>query len=51
LRIFGSIPAELPPSWTDFVIFLTFLNHMKQELDITDLIGFLDIEEKARAKD
>jgi len=24
---------------------------MKQELDITDLIGFLDIEEKARAKD
>ena len=44
----GCIIAKLPHVWTDFA---TSLKHKRQEFDITDLIGSLDVEEKARAKD
>ena len=44
----GYIIAKLPHAWTDFA---TSLKHKRQEFGIADLIGSLDFEEKARAKD
>jgi hypothetical protein len=44
----GGIIDKLPPTWTDFA---TSLKHKRKEFSITDLIGSLDVEEKARAKD
>ena len=44
----GCIIAKLPQVWTDFA---TSLKHKRQEFSIADLIGSLDVEEKARAKD
>ena len=44
----GYIIAKLPHAWTDFA---TSLKHKRQEFGIADLIGSLDVEEKARAKD
>src|SRR5436190_2414457 len=44
----GCIIAKLPHSWKDFA---TSLKHKRQEFSIADLIGSLDVEEKARAKD
>jgi hypothetical protein len=44
----GGIIAKLPPSWSDFA---TSLKHKRQEFGLTDLIGSLGVEEKARAKD
>jgi hypothetical protein len=44
----GCIIAKLPQSWRDFA---TSLKHKRQEFSITGLIGSLDVEEKARAKD
>jgi TPP-dependent trihydroxycyclohexane-1,2-dione (THcHDO) dehydratase len=43
----GCITAKLPKTWTDFA---TFLKHKRQEFGIADLIGSLDVEEKAKAK-
>ena len=43
----GCIIAKLPQAWTDFA---TSLKHMRQEFGIADLIGSLDVEEKARGK-
>jgi 5-methylcytosine-specific restriction endonuclease McrBC regulatory subunit McrC len=40
--------AKLPPSWTKFAI---SLKHKRREFDVTQLIGTLDVEDKARAKD
>jgi hypothetical protein len=40
--------AKLPPSWTKFA---TSLKHKRWEFDVTQLIGTLDVEDKARAKD
>lgn len=44
----GGIIAKLPQSWRNFA---TSLKHKRQEFSVTDLIGTLDVEEKARAKD
>jgi len=44
----GGIIAKLPPSWKDFV---TSLKHKRQEFNVEELIGTIDVEEKARAKD
>nr|AAT81746.1 integrase core domain containing protein [Oryza sativa Japonica Group]ABF96757.1 retrotransposon protein, putative, Ty1-copia subclass [Oryza sativa Japonica Group] len=44
----GGIIAKLPPSWSDFA---TSLKHKRQEFSVSDLIGSLGVEEKARAKD
>src|SRR5438045_7368110 len=44
----GCIIAKLPHSWKDFA---TSLKHKRQEFSVADLIGSLDVEEKARAKD
>jgi hypothetical protein len=44
----GGIISKLPPSWKDFA---TSLKHKRQEFDVVNLIGTLDVEEKARAKD
>ncbi|KAF8775995.1 hypothetical protein HU200_003996 [Digitaria exilis] len=44
----GGIISKLPPSWRDFA---TSLKHRRQEFTIDGLIGTLDVEEKARAKD
>jgi len=41
------IIAKLPQVWTDFA---TSLKYKRQEFGIADLIGSLDVEEKARAK-
>jgi hypothetical protein len=46
--ITGGIIAKLPPSWRNFA---TSLKHKRQEFFVIDLIGYLDVEEKARAKD
>jgi len=46
--VVGCIIAKLPQTWTDFA---TSLKHKRQEFGIADLIGSLDVEEKARAKD
>jgi len=44
----GCIITKLPQTWTYFA---TSLTHKRQEFGIADLIGSLDVEEKARAKD
>ncbi|XP_024312058.1 uncharacterized protein LOC112269486 [Brachypodium distachyon] len=44
----GGIIAKLPPSWRNFA---TSLKHKRQEISMENLIGTLDVEEKARAKD
>ena len=44
----GGIISKLPPSWRDFA---TSLKHKRQKFTIDWLIGTLDVEEKARAKD
>jgi hypothetical protein len=46
--IVGGIIAKLPPSWRNFA---TSLKHKRQEFSVIDLIGSVDVEEKARAKD
>jgi hypothetical protein len=43
-----SIIAKLSPSWTDFA---TTLKHKRQEFSVAELIGSLDVEKRARAKD
>jgi hypothetical protein len=44
----GGIIAKLPPSWMDFA---STLKHKRQEFSVAELIGSLDVEERARAKD
>ncbi|XP_039787042.1 uncharacterized protein LOC120653349 [Panicum virgatum] len=44
----GCIIAKLPQTWTNFA---NSLKHERQEFGIADLIGSLDVEEEARAKD
>jgi hypothetical protein len=44
----GCIIAKLPQSWTDFA---TSLKHKRQEFSTAELVGTLDVEDKARAKD
>ena len=44
----GGIISKMPPSWKDFA---TSLKQKRQEFTIYGLIGTLDVEEKARAKD
>jgi hypothetical protein len=44
----GCMIAKLPPSWTEFP---TSLKHKRREFDVTQLIGTLDVEDKAREKD
>ena len=44
----GGIITKLPPSWRNFA---ALLKHKRQEFSVPDLIGTLDVEEKARAKD
>jgi hypothetical protein len=44
----GGIIAKLPPSWRDFA---TYLKHKRQEFSMAELIGSLNVEERARAKD
>jgi hypothetical protein len=44
----GGIFAKLPPSW---ICFATTLKHKRQEFSMAELIGSLDVEERARAKD
>jgi hypothetical protein len=42
------IIAKLPSSWRDFA---TSLKHKRPEFSMAELIGSLDVEERARAKD
>ncbi|XP_021321330.1 uncharacterized protein LOC110437270 [Sorghum bicolor] len=44
----NGIIAKLPPSWKDFG---TSLKHKRQEFNVEELIGILDVEESTRAKD
>jgi hypothetical protein len=44
----GGIIAKLPPYWTEFA---TTLKHKRQEFSVDELIGSLDVEERAKAKD
>jgi hypothetical protein len=44
----GGIIAKLPPSWKDFA---TSLKHKRQEFNVEELIGTLDVEERDRTKD
>jgi hypothetical protein len=44
----GSIIDKLSPSWKDFA---TSLKHKRQEFNVEELIGTLDVEERARTKD
>jgi hypothetical protein len=44
----SGIIAKLPPSWTDFA---TTLKYKRQEFSVAELIGSLDVEERARAKE
>jgi hypothetical protein len=44
----GGIIAKLPPSWRNFA---TSLKHKRHEFSVSDLIGSLHVEEKAREKD
>jgi hypothetical protein len=46
--IVDGIIVKLPPSWTDFAI---TLKHKRQEFSVAELIGSLDVEKRARAKD
>jgi hypothetical protein len=41
------IIAKLSPSWTDIA---TTLKHKRQEFSVTELIGSLNVEERAREK-
>jgi hypothetical protein len=43
----GGIITKLPPSWRDLA---TSLKHKRQEFSVSELIGTLDVEERARAK-
>jgi hypothetical protein len=45
--VVGGIISKLPPSWKDFA---TSLKHKRQKFAVVDLIGTLDVEEKAREK-
>jgi hypothetical protein len=47
-KLAGGIIAKLSPSWTDFA---TTLKHKRQEFSVAELIGTLDVEERARVKD
>jgi hypothetical protein len=44
----GGIITKLPPFWKDFA---TSLKHKRQEFNLAELIGMLDVEERARGKD
>ncbi|KAK1646000.1 hypothetical protein QYE76_063805 [Lolium multiflorum] len=44
----GCIVAKLPPSWRNFA---TSLKHQRHEFSVENIMGSLDVEEKARAKD
>ena len=44
----GGIITKLPPSWRNFT---TLLKHKRQEFFVPNLIGALDVEQKAIAKD
>jgi hypothetical protein len=44
----GGIIAKLTPSWMDFA---TTLKYKRQEFSVAELIGSIDVEERARAKD
>jgi hypothetical protein len=44
----SGIITKLSPSWRDFA---TSLKHKRQEFSVAELIGSLDVEERARAKD
>jgi hypothetical protein len=44
----GCMISKMPQTWTDFA---TSLKYKRQEFGIAKLIGSLDVEEKARAKD
>jgi len=44
----SGIITKLPPSWKEFA---TSLKHKRQEFNVEELIGTLDVEERARAKD
>jgi hypothetical protein len=44
----GGIIAKLSASWKDFA---TSLKHKRQEFNVEELIGTLDVEERARTKD
>jgi hypothetical protein len=44
----GGIITKLPPSWKDFD---TSLKYKRQEFNVEELIGTLDVEERARTKD
>jgi hypothetical protein len=44
----GCMIAKWPQSWTDFA---TSLKHKRQEFSTAELVGTLDVEDKARAKD
>lgn len=44
----GCIVAKLPPSWRNFD---TYLKHHRHDFSVENIIGSLDVEEKARAKD
>jgi hypothetical protein len=44
----GGTIAKLPPSWMDFA---TSLKHKRQEFNVEELIGTLDVEKRARTKD
>jgi hypothetical protein len=46
--VVDDIIAKLPPSWADFVV---TLKHKRQQFSVAKLIGSLDVEERARAKD
>ncbi|KAK1676978.1 hypothetical protein QYE76_037826 [Lolium multiflorum] len=42
------IVAKLPPSWRNFA---TSLKHQRNEFSVENIIGSLDVDEKARSKD
>jgi hypothetical protein len=46
--VVGGIIAKFSPLWRDFAI---SLKHKRLHMSISDLIAFLDVKEKARAKD
>jgi hypothetical protein len=46
--VVGGIITKLSPSWKDFA---TYLKHKRQEFNVEELIGTLDVEERARTKD
>jgi hypothetical protein len=46
--VVGCIITKWPSSWRDFA---TALKHKRHETSVENLIAFLDVEEKAQAKD